>query len=60
MTSKPYFIVVEDGMSRESSKSLLRTCLQQIFLQKPTKVRLLGIHSPAVDAIRVVRLRETG
>ena len=60
MTSKPYSIAVEYGMSCGSSKSLLRTCLQQLFPQKPTKDRPLGIHSPVVDAIRLVRLRGTG
>lgn len=59
MTSKPYCILVEDGMSRPSFKSLLQNCLQGLFPEKPTKDPPWGIHSFVVDTILVVRLRGT-
>ena len=59
MTSKPYSIPVEDGMSRPSFKSLLQNCLQRLFPEKPTKDAPWGIHSFIVDAILVVRLSGT-
>jgi hypothetical protein len=56
ITSKPWAICNEQGVSRASTKSLFRNNLQLLSTQRPTSVPPMEIECSIVDAMRVVRI----